>query len=107
MADAGKSGRDLAEGYAAMIADSDVLTLGLDMGGDILARFPSPIEGDDHPEKNVRSPNTDGVFLDMLTELEGKGLERNNVMLGVSAAGGDGEMGPALFEYLQEMFLHG
>ncbi|MBP7216348.1 MAG: phosphotransferase, partial [Candidatus Omnitrophica bacterium] len=98
----------LAENYAKLCKGKRVLTIGLDMGGDIFARYPSPITEDNkyhHPEINVRSPVTDSVVLGMLCRLREKG--NGNVVLGVSASGGDGELGLALSGYLRDYFNEG
>jgi mevalonate kinase len=102
--DCERSGQELAMYYRKMIAgrDEKVLTIGLDVGGDIMARFPIPIGGDvTHPEYEVRSPNTDAVFLDMFAELEAK--RPMNTILAISALGGDGELGRIIVNYLAEM----
>ncbi len=103
MADASRSGEELGRDYQGLTRGKAVLTVGLDMGGDILARFPEPVvEGKFHPERNIRSPNTDAVFLDMLYYLEKE--KQGDVILGISALGGDGELGRTLTTYLTQMY---
>ncbi len=107
IADCERSGQELASYYRKMIAerDSKVFTIGLDMGGDILARFPSAMDHDaTHPEFEVRSPNTDAVFLDMFAQLEAKRPGRT--VLAISALGGDGELGRVMIDYLAEMQMN-
>ncbi|MBU1523466.1 MAG: DUF1152 domain-containing protein, partial [Candidatus Omnitrophica bacterium] len=109
MADASQSGTNLARDYLQSRGKNNkqVLVIGLDMGGDVLARFPvRKNSSQDHPEKDVRSPNTDAVFLDMLSVIESK-IKNNpfiNVVMAVSALGGDGELGETLLGYLKEHY---
>lgn len=110
MADVSKSGTGLAGSYMRWQKGNydKVFVIGLDMGGDILARFPGPIEKNaPHPEDRVRSPNTDAVFLDMFRVLEGKREMKDRVLLGVSALGGDGEMKDTLLGYLRDYYKDG
>jgi len=65
--------RQLAAGYESFVRGKKVLTVGLDMGGDILAKYPYPITEDNkntHPEREVKSPVTDTVALGMFTRLQ-------------------------------------
>ena len=106
MADASVSGKDLASDYAKMTEKDSVFTIIGDMGGDIAARFPVPGKGKSYPEKEIRSPNTDTIFLDMAYH-----LKKNQVALGVedktwvsiAAYGGDGELGHTGLQYLKEI----
>lgn len=112
MSDAGESGKNLADDYLSwQEGRSDkIFVIGLDMGGDIFARFPFPIDHDrpdKHPERDIRSPNTDAVFLDMFTELGKNPLFENRMLLGVSALGGDGEMGDTLKQYIRDYYESG
>ncbi|MDD5085726.1 MAG: protein kinase, partial [Candidatus Omnitrophica bacterium] len=107
MVDVSRSGRDLASDYLRAFEGRKVLTIGIDMGGDVLAKFPSPInrwEVERHTERLVQSPNTDMVFLNMLVELEKEGKD---VTMGISALGGDGELGGTLRDYLKELYDEG
>ncbi|MDD4013912.1 MAG: DUF1152 domain-containing protein, partial [Candidatus Omnitrophica bacterium] len=112
MSDAGQSGKALADDYLRWQGErSDKLfVIGLDMGGDIFARFPYPIDKknpDTHPEKDIRSPNTDAVFLDMFSELGESPEFKDRLLLGVSALGGDGELGETLKGYIQDLYESG
>jgi hypothetical protein len=104
IADCQRSGQELNMYYRTMITgrENKVLTLLNDIGGDIMARFPGQIAGDvTHPEYEVRSPNTDAIFLDMFEELE---MDRPmNTIVAISALGGDGELGRTIVNYLAEL----
>ncbi|MDD4938667.1 MAG: DUF1152 domain-containing protein, partial [Candidatus Omnitrophica bacterium] len=112
MIDASYSGKELAEDYLKWQRlngnRENLLVIGLDMGGDILARFPEPITEQNreiHPERFVKSPVTDSVFLNMFVRLERELGSR--MLLGISALGGDGELGETLFGYLREYYNKG
>jgi len=116
MADVGRSGKELAVDYmkwlkANGVSKEEVFVFGLDMGGDILARFPEPMtwdkKRDSFPEKNVRSPNTDAVFLNMFHELEKKTNLDKHILLGVAALGGDGELEKAAGVYGKDLAKKG
>ncbi|MBW2044651.1 MAG: DUF1152 domain-containing protein [Deltaproteobacteria bacterium] len=97
----------LADDYLKLVGDKKVLTVGIDMGGDVLARYPktqTKANRSSHPERGVRSPVTDTVILGMLCALKQKKLD---VTLAVSALGGDGELGEALLSYLPDFIKRG
>ncbi|MDD3375331.1 MAG: glycogen/starch synthase, partial [Candidatus Omnitrophica bacterium] len=106
MIDVNPGFKAIAAEYHKIIKNKKVLILGLDMGGDILARYLYRIikgkNGNkrNHPEKGIRSPITDTIILKSLCCL--KARYKHNVLLGVSALGGDGELGKTLIRYLRE-----
>lgn len=106
MADAAVSGKELAEDYEKMTAGESVFTIIGDMGGDIAARFPVPRNHKNYPEKDVRSPNTDTLFLDMAYYLKklqfSRGIE-DKTWVSIAAYGGDGELGYTGLQYLKEI----
>ena len=106
MADAGVSGKELAADYEKMTEGETVFTIIGDMGGDIAARFPAPRNGKNYPEKDVRSPNTDTIFLDMAYHLKKNQLARgieDKTWVSIAAYGGDGELGYTGLQYLKEI----
>jgi len=107
MMDVSVGSNELAEDYYNnVINNKRVLTIGLDMGGDILARYPEPItqqNKNSHPERNIKSPVTDAIVLGMLAQL--RRYENSKVILAISALGGDGEL-IERGEYLED-FIEG
>ncbi|HOU36575.1 MAG TPA: triose-phosphate isomerase, partial [Candidatus Omnitrophota bacterium] len=105
--DASQSGAELARDFCSWNRDAinETFCLFIDMGGDVLARFPYPITDENrthHPERCLRSPCTDLLFLNMAMEL--KAAMGNRVMVAVAALGGDAEFGSTLFGYLRDLF---
>ncbi|MFA6379120.1 MAG: DUF1152 domain-containing protein, partial [Candidatus Omnitrophota bacterium] len=100
LVDVGVGFKALSASYHRFIGNKKVLVIGLDMGGDIFARYPYPIikgrQGNkrNHPEKYIKSPITDTIMLKTLCSL--KAQYKHDVVLGVSASGGDGELGQTL-----------
>ncbi|MDD5356487.1 MAG: HAD-IIIC family phosphatase, partial [Candidatus Omnitrophica bacterium] len=108
MLDVSVGGKALAEDYNRIIKRKKVLTIGLDMGGDILARCPEPKTAEnenDHPEKDIKSPVTDTVVLNMLCYT--KRFYNSRTILSISAAGGDGELGKTMMQYLLDLTRDG
>jgi hydroxymethylpyrimidine pyrophosphatase-like HAD family hydrolase len=107
--DAAQSGEELASDYKKYIKgkEHEIFNVCIDMGGDILARFPEPIRAyrATHPEYNVKSPNTDAVFLDMFATLERDFPD--TTVLGIGALLGDGELGPVVYDYLRDFHEKG
>ncbi len=98
-----RSGLELAEDFSRSIYRSGDLVLIVDMGGDILMRLPYPITARNqeiHPERYIRSPNTDAVCLDFAQYLFLMGIDS---MVGIAAMGGDGELGEIGLFYLSEL----
>ncbi|MCX5708764.1 MAG: DUF1152 domain-containing protein, partial [Candidatus Omnitrophica bacterium] len=107
MVDASVSGRDLAKDFLAWNSDKieEVFCLVLDMGGDVFARFPRPITEKNratHPERCIKSPCTDSLFLDMAVEL--RKILGSRTLFAVSAIGGDAELGKTISRYLKDYF---
>ncbi|MCF7892147.1 MAG: radical SAM protein, partial [Candidatus Omnitrophica bacterium] len=104
MTDISVSGKELSRDYMNMIKNKAVLTIGLDMGGDILAKYLFPQIQENiniHPERGVRSPVTDTISLEFLYNVA---LQKEEVVLAVSALGGDGELGKTIATYLKELY---
>ncbi|MFC1709948.1 hypothetical protein ACFL2J_07840, partial [Candidatus Omnitrophota bacterium] len=95
--DISQSGYNLAKDYLEMVDSKQeegiaVMTVGLDMGADILAQYPQPITEDNkdtHPERNVKSPTTDSISLEFFYHVQQAG---HDTLLAVTAFGGDGEL---------------
>jgi hypothetical protein len=98
------SWEETAEDYLRMTEGRKVLTLVLDMGGDILSRYPGRIENEEHPEFFTISGVTDLYMLNFAAHLKKKG---HAAVLGVAAPGGDCELKETIFDYLQEFMQKG
>ncbi|MFH1379449.1 MAG: hypothetical protein ABII23_04145 [bacterium] len=109
MFDVARSGNELAEDYCRMNEGKDVMSIVLDVGGDILAQFPKQIRPQADPDKlrekylehTIQSPNTDAIALDFAVSLKHKSPP-GRVFLAVSALGGDAELTYCLPAYLKE-----
>ncbi|MBF0569798.1 MAG: DUF692 family protein, partial [Candidatus Omnitrophica bacterium] len=110
MADAGKSGHDLAQDFTRMLKarqekTDEVFVFGIDMGGDIVLNASLENMSERNPDRLKRSTNTDEVFLSMFVCLKKNMTDR--VLLGIAAMGGDGESTPENLSHCQNFRILG
>ncbi|MBD3272576.1 MAG: DUF1152 domain-containing protein [Elusimicrobia bacterium] len=98
--DVGLAGRRLAKNYRMMNQGLTVLTVFVDVGGDIMARFY------EQEKKTLQSPVTDAVALDFAQYLQSRDTTAN-VLLAIAAAGGDAELTYRLPDYMQQALHEG